>query len=121
MPRNPASYWATRGIIRNRLKIAAAVTNAQAFLKVQQEFGSFDKYVWKFVGGSPIQNKWKAAPATAGRDAAGDGLEQRFKEARLSVCRSDNCLRVHAGHRFGERPPGELLPLQASGAKLACG
>ena len=47
------------GIIRNRLKIAAAVTNAQAFLKVQQEFGSFDKYVWKFVGGSPIQNKWK--------------------------------------------------------------
>ena len=47
------------GIIRNRLKIAAAVTNAQAFLKVQQEFGSFDKYVWKFVGGFPIQNKWK--------------------------------------------------------------
>jgi len=47
------------GIIRNRLKIAAAVTNAQAFLKVQQEFGSCDKYVWKFVGGSPIQNKWK--------------------------------------------------------------
>jgi len=47
------------GIIRNRLKIAAAVTNAQAFLKVQQEFGSFDKYAWAFVGGSPIQNKWK--------------------------------------------------------------
>lgn len=47
------------GIIRNRLKIAAAVTNAQAFLRVQQEFGSFDKYVWEFVGGSPIQNKWK--------------------------------------------------------------
>jgi DNA-3-methyladenine glycosylase I len=47
------------GIIRNRLKIAAAVTNAQAFLKVQEEFGKFDKYVWQFVGGSPIQNKWK--------------------------------------------------------------
>ena len=47
------------GIIRNRLKIAAAVTNAQVFLKVQQEFGSFDKYAWAFVGGSPIQNKWK--------------------------------------------------------------
>src|SRR6201997_477830 len=47
------------GIIRNRLKIAAAVTNAQAFLKVQKEFGSFDKYVWNFVGGAPIQNKWK--------------------------------------------------------------
>jgi len=47
------------GIIRNRLKIAAAVTNAQAFLRVQKEFGKFDKYVWEFVGGSPIQNKWK--------------------------------------------------------------
>jgi DNA-3-methyladenine glycosylase I len=47
------------GIIRNRLKIAAAVTNARAFLEVQNEFSSFDKYVWNFVGGSPIQNKWK--------------------------------------------------------------
>jgi DNA-3-methyladenine glycosylase I len=51
---------ADSGIIRNRLKISAAVTNAQAFLKVQQEFGKFDKYVWEFVGGSPIQNKWKS-------------------------------------------------------------
>jgi DNA-3-methyladenine glycosylase I len=47
------------GIIRNRLKIAAAVTNARSFLKVQEEFERFDKYVWEFVGGSPIQNKWK--------------------------------------------------------------
>ena len=47
------------GIIRNRLKIAAAVTNAQAFLKMQKEFGSFDKYIWQFIGGAPIQNKWK--------------------------------------------------------------
>ena len=47
------------GIIRNRLKIAAAVTNARAFLKVQKNFGSFDKYIWEFIGGSPIQNKWK--------------------------------------------------------------
>ncbi len=44
------------GIIRNRLKIDATVANALAFLKVQREFGSFDKYVWNFVGGSPIQN-----------------------------------------------------------------
>jgi DNA-3-methyladenine glycosylase I len=47
------------GIIRNRLKIAAAVTNAQSFLKLQKEFGSFDMYIWEFVGDSPIQNKWK--------------------------------------------------------------
>jgi len=47
------------GIIRNRLKIDATIANARAFLKVQHEFGSFDKYVWNFVGGSPIQNAWK--------------------------------------------------------------
>jgi DNA-3-methyladenine glycosylase I len=46
------------GIVRNRLKVAAAVTNAQAFLKVQAEFGSFDAYVWQFVGGRPLHNAW---------------------------------------------------------------
>ena len=44
------------GIVRNRLKIESTVTNAQAFLKVQREFGSFDHYIWQFVGGRPIQN-----------------------------------------------------------------
>jgi DNA-3-methyladenine glycosylase I len=48
------------GIIRNRLKIDATIANAKAFLKVQEEFASFDAYVWKFVGGAPIQNAWKA-------------------------------------------------------------
>ncbi|MEP6849534.1 MAG: DNA-3-methyladenine glycosylase I, partial [Acidobacteriota bacterium] len=48
------------GIIRNRLKIASAVSNANAFLKVQKEFGSFDKYIWGFVGGKPIINKLKS-------------------------------------------------------------
>lgn len=55
------------GLIRNRLKIKAAVTNAQAFLAIQQEFGSFDQYVWRFVGGRPRVNQWatmKQVPAT---------------------------------------------------------
>jgi DNA-3-methyladenine glycosylase I len=47
------------GIIRNRLKVYAAATNAQKFLNIQQEFGSFDVYQWQFVGGKAIQNKWK--------------------------------------------------------------
>jgi DNA-3-methyladenine glycosylase I len=47
-------------IVRNRLKIAASVTNARAFLEVQKEFGSFDKYIWGFVGGKPIVNSWKS-------------------------------------------------------------
>jgi DNA-3-methyladenine glycosylase I len=50
---------ADAGIIRNRLKIAAAIGNAQAFLKVQAEFGSFDQYIWGFVDGQPIQNAWR--------------------------------------------------------------
>jgi len=47
------------GIIRNRLKVNAAVANAQSFLQVQKAFGSFDAYLWEFVGGTPIQNAWK--------------------------------------------------------------
>ena len=47
------------GIIRNRLKIEATIANARAFLQVQDECGSFDKYLWQFVGGSPISNQWK--------------------------------------------------------------
>jgi DNA-3-methyladenine glycosylase I len=46
------------GIVRNRLKIRATISNAKAFLQVQKEFGSFDAYIWKFVGGTPIQNRW---------------------------------------------------------------
>jgi len=48
------------GIVRNRLKIESAVRNAQAFLTVQKEFGSFDRYVWRFVDGSPIRNAWRS-------------------------------------------------------------
>ena len=48
------------GIIRNRLKVKSAVTNAKAFLKVQEEFGSFSDYQWQFVDGEPIRNRWKS-------------------------------------------------------------
>ena len=66
-PRRVARFDARRvktlmlnaGIIRNRLKIESAITNAQAFLAIQKEFGSFDRYVWRFVGGRPIVNRWK--------------------------------------------------------------
>jgi len=47
------------GIIRNKLKVASAINNAKRFLEVREEFGSFDKYIWGFVGGKPIKNKWK--------------------------------------------------------------
>ena len=69
------------GIIRNRLKIKSAVTNANALLKVQEEFGSFDKYAWRFVGGKPRQNSWKTLrqipPTTPESDALSRDLKQR--------------------------------------------
>ena len=69
------------GIIRNRLKIEAAVTNASALLKVQEEFGSFDKYAWRFVDGKPRQNRWKTLrqipPTTPDSDKFSKDLKQR--------------------------------------------
>lgn len=69
------------GIIRNKLKIKATITNAQAFMNVQEEFGSFSKYIWNFVDGKPIKNKvenYKNAPATTPlSDAISKDLKQR--------------------------------------------
>lgn len=68
-------------IVRNRLKVYGAVNNAKRFLEVQKEFGSFDKYIWSFVGGKPIVNKWKAlgqiAPTTKESDALSKDLIKR--------------------------------------------
>jgi DNA-3-methyladenine glycosylase I len=79
------------GIIRNRLKIAAAVQNARAFLDVQKEFGSFDAYVWQFVGGKPIDRKVKTiknVPAvTKESDAMSkDLLKRGFKFVGSTIC-----------------------------------
>lgn len=69
------------GIIRNKLKVNAAVNNAKRFLEVQKEFGSFDAYIWRFVGGAPIVNKWTAlkqvAPTTRESDALSKDLIKR--------------------------------------------
>ncbi len=79
------------GIIRNRLKIAAAIENAKAFLAVQREFASFDAYVWRFVGGQPKRNAWKrhgGLPAkTAESDALSRDLQQRgFRFVGSTIC-----------------------------------
>ena len=69
------------GIIRNRLKVEAAVSNARSFLEVQEEFGSFDAYSWRFVGGKPTLNRWKSTrqvPATSPEsDAFSKDLKRR--------------------------------------------
>lgn len=79
------------GIIRNKLKINAAIGNARAFLKVQEEFGSFDAYIWRFVNGHPKQNAWKThkqVPAkTPQSDALSKDLQKRgFRFVGSTIC-----------------------------------
>jgi DNA-3-methyladenine glycosylase I len=83
------SLLADPGIIRNRLKIAATIGNARAFLKVQQEFQTFDAYVWRFVDGQPKQNAWKRkVPArTKDSDSLSKDLAQRgFRFVGSTIC-----------------------------------
>lgn len=79
------------GIVRNRLKIAAAIQNAKAFRAVRKEFGSFDEYLWSFVGGKPKQNRWRLmsqVPAhTTESDAMSRDLARRgFKFVGSTIC-----------------------------------
>jgi len=68
------------GIIRNRLKITSAVQNAKAFLKVQEEFGSFDAYIWNFVDGKPIVNKWKTMQDIPAKTPLSDAISKELKK-----------------------------------------
>ena len=79
------------GIVRNRLKVSSAVSNARFFLDVQEEFGSFDTYVWQFVNGESIQNCWKSVKqipvTTPESDAMSKDLKQRgFKFVGSTIC-----------------------------------
>ena len=67
------------GLVRNRLKVQSAVINARAFLEVQQEFGSFDAYIWRFVDGKPIQNTWKTMKQVPVSTAQSDTISKDLK------------------------------------------
>ena len=89
--RRRARLLADAGIVRNRLKVESSVTNAQAFLVVQEEFGSFDAWVWQFVGGRPRQNAWTGlgdVPArTPESDAMSTALRKRgFRFVGSTIC-----------------------------------
>lgn len=81
---------ADAGIVRNKLKVAAAIENAKVFLRVQEEFGSFDRYIWQFVGGKPRVNEWKSnrIPAqTTESDAMSKNLKRRgFRFVGSTIC-----------------------------------
>jgi DNA-3-methyladenine glycosylase I len=68
------------GIIRNKLKVNGAVTNAQHFLEVQDEFGSFDKYIWNFVGNKPILNSWRTMSEVPATSMESDALSKDLKK-----------------------------------------
>lgn len=86
-----AKLLANPGIIRNRLKVAAAIGNAKAFLAVQKEFGSFDQYIWSFVDGRPIRNRWRVHQQVPARTAESDRMskdlaKRGFKFVGSTIC-----------------------------------
>ncbi|MCC6203198.1 MAG: DNA-3-methyladenine glycosylase I [Gammaproteobacteria bacterium] len=80
-PATVARLMQDPGIVRNRLKIEAAIHNARGFLNIQREFGSFDRYLWDFVGGAPIVNRWReqteVPPTSKESDALSKDLKRR--------------------------------------------
>jgi DNA-3-methyladenine glycosylase I len=79
------------GIVRNRLKVESAVTNAQSFLKVQKEFGSFDAYVWAFVGGAPKINRWKSMKEIPASTPESDALSRDLRKRGFRFVGSTIC------------------------------
>ncbi|MEM9769098.1 MAG: DNA-3-methyladenine glycosylase I, partial [Cyanobacteria bacterium P01_D01_bin.71] len=77
--------------IRNRLKVQAATTNAQAFLKVQAEFGSFDTYLWNWVDGTPIQNAWPTLDTVPARTDLSDTISKDLKKRGFKFVGSVIC------------------------------
>jgi DNA-3-methyladenine glycosylase I len=90
-PRQVARLLADAGIVRNRLKIEAAINNAQRFLAVQEEFGSFDEYVWRFVDGRPIVNRWKTLKQVPASTPASDALSKDLKARGFKFVGSTIC------------------------------
>jgi len=85
---------ANAGIIRNRLKIEAAITNAQAFLAVQKEVGPFDRYIWSFIGGQPKQNSWKSPADVPARTPESDALSKELKRRGFKFVGSTICYAI---------------------------
>ena len=82
---------ANPGIIRNHLKVESAIKNAAAFLKVQKEFGSFDSYIWQFVGGRPRQNSWSASQSVPAHTPQSDAMSKDLKRRGFNFVGSTIC------------------------------
>jgi len=86
-----AELLANPGIVRNRLKVASTISNAIAFLKVQEEFGTFDAYQWRFVDGRPIQSSWRSLKDIPATSKASDALSRDLKQRGFRFVGSTIC------------------------------
>jgi len=89
--RKIAALLNDNGIIRNKLKIRSAISNAQAFLKVQKEFGSFDRYIWQFVGSRPRVNSFRSLKQVPARTAESDNMSKDLKHRGFNFVGSTIC------------------------------
>jgi len=89
--RKTARLLRDEGIIRNRLKVASAIRNAQAFLAVQEEFGSFDRYIWQFVGGKPRVNAWRLGRKIPASTPQSDAMSKDLKKRGFNFVGSTIC------------------------------
>jgi DNA-3-methyladenine glycosylase I len=90
-PRTVRKLMTDPGIVRNRLKIEAAIQNAQRFLAVQQDFGSFDKYIWQFVDGKPKQNAWKSLARIPAKTPQSDAMSKDLRRRGFTFVGSTIC------------------------------
>ena len=89
--RKHAALMADAGIVRNRLKVGAAIDNARAFLKTQDEFGSFDAYVWRFVDGFPLRNRWRQMEDVPARTPQSDAMSKDLAKRGFRFVGSTIC------------------------------
>jgi len=86
-----AELLANEGIVRNRLKVQSAIRNAEAFLAVQKEFGSFDRYIWRFTGGRPLENRWRRPGQVPARTPQSDAMSKDLTKRGFTFVGSTIC------------------------------
>ncbi len=89
--RKIAALLGNEGIVRNRLKIESAIRNARVFRKIQGEFGSFNKFIWRFVDGRPIVNRWSSVAEIPAKTAVSDAMSKELKKRGMSFVGSTIC------------------------------
>ena len=107
---NWSSCWSSSGIIRNRQKVFSARANAQAALRARETHGSLDAFLWRFVDGTPVVNRWTESGQVPATSPLSDRMSKDAAQGRVQLRRLDDLLFLHAGDRYGERSPDLLLP-----------